>query len=1164
MSRVVLCKTLLLSLVLACGTAQAQVVKGSMSGAVVDPTGAVVPNAAIRAVHIETGAEFKTTADSDGLFRLSLLPIGTYRVEVTQEGFNKLILSQVSVSSGADRGLGNLKLQLGQITSTVEVSSAPPLMTTSEAQVSTGVTSSQLTAYPGILENQGMDNLALFVPGISNTRDLSFSNSNQTGGFNFAANGLRGRNNDQQIDGQNNNDNSVGGPSLFVTNAEFVEEFKITTSNFGAEFGRNSGSVVNIVTKSGTNDWRGTIFGTVNNSALNTLNTTQKHFQGLSKLPRVQDTFVGGTAGGPFAKDRVFFFSGFDTQIINSIGNFSAAQTPTPTGLAALAGCFTGSVGLDVLSTYGPFGVTGGNPQVSGTPSSVTVTGPASGVVCNNVELAGVQRTLDTTSRQWDWLLRGDVNFDKDRFYVRYLYQRVSPLNTNAFGTAAAGYPANVPSRTHGVGVSWTRTVSDRMVNEFRFNWSRLEVQFGTNQIGNTIPSKDDIDQALARINFAPTSLLDFGPTATAPQGRTVKTLQLQDNWNWFRGRHQLKAGVNYTFQKSPNAFLPNLNGTFTFASLGALMDNVPSSIQIANGDPTLGFEEHQVFLYFGDDWKITNDLVFNLGLTYSFYGQPANLFHDETVRRESDASTAFWDPALPLEVRTFPKIDAPKDSLGPSAGFAYTPRWGGWLTGEGKTVFRGGYRLSYDPPFYNIYLNISTAAPQVFLQTITGANAASNPIPADPFGPTVRAQLASFLTLGVFDPRRFSQTTISNNFGPQRVHSWSLGIQRELRPNAVLEARYVGNRGTNLFQSINSNPLVSPIVTDFPNALPSGVTPCPAASAVVPSAVGRVDCNRGVVRERANTSFSNYHGLQLNFRGTNIWKQLTVNTSYTWSKTTDNASEIFGTFGAGGTLAFAQNPLDFNNGEKGLSGLHIPQNWTIAFQEEVPVFRAQQGLLGKLLGGWAISGSYIIASGQPYTPSQFALSAFSGAPYNDVPFNNSFAGTFDVVRPFIGNLSAPVGQVGIFAADACNNFGVGCAQPAGTLLSLNEINVNSAETIVSQNDVRFIVNGQEANNIFGTPFGNAGRNILRNYHTNIANATIFKNTKFGEQVSVRWHVTMTNVFNHPNFTSVDPFIDDAGLTDDQTGFANVRLFPGASSTTTPQRRIFFGIRIGF
>jgi len=232
----------------------AQVAKGSISGAVVDPQGAVVPDATVRAVNKETNAEFKTQSDNAGAFRLSLLPVGPYNLDITHSGFRKTVLTNVIVSVGQDYNLGSIKLELGEVTATVEVTAAPPLLHATEAQISTAFQFSGVQTYPGLLENQGLDILALSVPGVVDNRDLGFSNTNGVG---FAVNGIRGRNNDQQIDGQNNNDNSVAGPGLFVSNLEFVQEYQITTSNFGPEYGRNSGSVVNIITKNGTNTWHG-------------------------------------------------------------------------------------------------------------------------------------------------------------------------------------------------------------------------------------------------------------------------------------------------------------------------------------------------------------------------------------------------------------------------------------------------------------------------------------------------------------------------------------------------------------------------------------------------------------------------------------------------------------------------------------------------------------------------------------------------------------------------------------------------------------------------------------------------------------------------------------------------------------------------------------------
>jgi Carboxypeptidase regulatory-like domain len=283
---------------------RAQVSKGSISGAITDPQGQVVPDANVKAVSKDTNQGFSATTDSAGLFKISLLPVGAYRLEIGKNGFRNTVIDNVQVNVGEDRGMGLIKLELGEVTATVEVSAAPPLIENTEAQITNSFTTSDIGTFPTVLGNEGLDLLALTVPGVTMSRDLGFSNSN---GVDFAVNGLRGRNNDQQIDGQNNNDNSVAGPSLFVSDTEFVQEYQITTSNFGAEYGRNSGSVVNIVTKSGTNTVHGSVYGSESNAALDSLSNIQKQFEGLTKVPWFNDEFVGGTIGGPLWVNHVFF-----------------------------------------------------------------------------------------------------------------------------------------------------------------------------------------------------------------------------------------------------------------------------------------------------------------------------------------------------------------------------------------------------------------------------------------------------------------------------------------------------------------------------------------------------------------------------------------------------------------------------------------------------------------------------------------------------------------------------------------------------------------------------------------------------------------------------------------------------------------------------------------
>ncbi|MGB2654604.1 MAG: TonB-dependent receptor, partial [Candidatus Acidiferrum sp.] len=983
----------------------------------------------------------------------------------------------------------------------------------------------------------------------------------------------------QQIDGQYNNDNSVGGPSLFLSDSQFVQEYQLTTNNMSAEYGRNSGSVVNILTKSGGNTVHGSIYGTEGNSGLDALNNTQKEFEGLTQVPHYNDSFAGATIGGPMIKDKLFYFGGFDTEIIpQSSVDGSGELTPTPGGIAALESCYPYPGGiispaLQVLTKYGPYGITAGNPTTISpvtkyydSPPDPNSIDPANNDPACAVDEGGVQRTLSTGSHQYNWVYKMDLNTDKNRFYGRYLYNYSNFFNVDE-GQAAAGYPVNVPALSQDYAFSWVRTITERQVNEFRASYGRENVEFGGNSIGNTVPSDTDISSALAVISTG-SGNLSFGPADNLPQGRIVNSYQLQDNWTYIKGRHALKAGVNFTYQRSPNYFLPYVNGGYHYEDYVSMAENTASSINVTSGDPVLDFREKDSFLYAQDDFKLKNNLTLNLGLTWSYYGQPADLFHNKTVAQQS-GSEPFWNPSLPTSVTTFPSIPAPKASFGPNVGFAWTPAMDNKIFGNNKTTIRGGYRLAYDPPFYNIYLNIASAAPNVLAQTITPAtvNGTFPSIPTDPTGPNVRGSLSSYLTYGALDPRTFNETSITPNFGPQKTSRWSLGVQRELSPTLAIEARYVGNHATNLYQSINENPYIAGIAADFPSVLPTGVTPCTAPA--VSTALGRVNCNEGVIRQRTNSAYSDYDGLELEVRTTNLWRQLTMRANYTWSKTTDNADEIFGSFSSGQAIAFSQDPLDYTGAEHGLSALDFPQQFHLLMTEAIPFYREQHGALGHILGGWAVSAAYIVSSGQPYTAQQEFVNYYSapanlfpnGSPYLDSTFSAAFNGTYDGgLRPFLGNPSAPATQVGIYAADACNYAGVGCSFPATQLLSFNDINNgDTVGTPVLKSAVRFIANGYEADQIFGTPFGNVGRNTLRAAPTNNVNLSLIKNIKFWERVNLQLHLDAQDVFNHlqPN-GGIDPFIDDAGEAQLETGFANTAVQP------SPARVVRAGLVINF
>jgi hypothetical protein len=1169
-----------------CVTAVGQVLKGSISGTVTDPQGALIGNAQVKATNTATGAELKTTTDSAGGFRFSLIPTGTYKVEVSAPGFKTLTQTDIPVSAGGDAGLGALKLSVGDTGTTVEVTAGTPLIESTQAQVTTTFSGQTLSTFVGVQENQGLDNLALFVPGVSSSRDQGFANIN--GGLGFGVDGLRGRANDQQIDGQNNNDNSVTGPSLTVSDPEWVSQYVVVTNNFGPEYGRNSGSVVNVLTKGGGNAWHGSVYGTYNPSIYNALTNFQKTFSGLKEPPTTNDTFAGIQVGGPVIKNRVFVAGGFNSEIVNASSVFtSGAITPTPSGLATLATCFPsgpGAQALAALRQFGPFGIPGGNPTASGL--TVPAPGTANAIAgCPGVQFGTVTRALGQPVHIYNFYGRTDVQWTNDTLVGRYIYNQTHAFNLNESSSdnVAAGFPTNNPVLNQTALVSWTHNFNPRMVNEGRVSYGRANVEFGGNTIGNTVPPVALLNQAISSINFSSASNLGFGPFNNLPQQRIVNTWQIQDNWSYNMGRHTVKAGVNWTYQRSPNLFLPNFNGFTRFSNWSSFFANTPNLVRVANGNPALDFREYDTFLYVGDDWKVNRNLTVNLGLTWSYYGQPANLFTDTTRKRESNPATAFWNPAVPFAARTFPRIDTRTNSFGPSIGFAYAPQGGG-IFGNGKTVFRGGYRYLYDPPFYNIYVNISSAAPQVFLDTFTGANAANKPLLAVPTGPNVRTQLAPFLQTGVFDPRTFTQTNVPTNFGPDKVHSWSFGVQREITKNQAIEARYVGNKGYQLFQSVDGNPFLGTPANPglfqlFPQFVPPGLTPCPATNQVLGPGqlqgtdVGRVNCGPGIVRTRQNSAFSNYQGVQVEYRANNIFKQLTFRTGYTYSKTLDNVSEIFGTetsfgLGAGTTIAFPQNPLSPQNGEYSHSGLDFPHTFTVLVAEQLPFFREQHGLAGKVFGGWTISANYILQSGQRYTPAQSTGIAASTAAgdFFDSAFLGAFNAGFDVARPFLGSKSAPITNVGIFLGDACNPSGpqflsgaVCSSMPATQLISMNAINTLGAAVPVSANQVRYIINGGVGQTVFGTPFGNSPRNIPQDNMTNVANLSVAKLIKLGERSSFEFRATALNVMNHPNFQSIDPFLEDAGNFAALNGFGN----PKVSDTFVTQNGSAFSVLAG-
>ncbi len=585
-----------------------------------------------------------------------------------------------------------------------------------------------------------------------------------------------------------------------------------------------------------------------------------------------------------------------------------------------------------------------------------------------------------------------------------------------------------------------------------------------------------------------------------------------------------------------------------------------------------------------------------NLGLRYEYIGQPINTLNKITVERESNADTALWKLSLPLEARTVPKLAADKNNWAPRLGFAWTPRFGGdgfmkSFLGEDATVIRGGYSIAYDPPFYNILLNISTAAPVVFNNITqnpavpTAANPVLFPLSTDtPVGSTIRAfaEDRGLIIRGVADPRFQNQVPVASDFHLPYAQQWSLGIQRQINRNNVAEIRYVGTHAVGLFQTNSRNPRIDRLLNGFtaqgiafpgfPNLVPAGLTPLVAGVApclndpATPFINESAACNgrplaRGRILARENTASSMYHGLQTRYNG-RLFNQLTFGASYTWSKALDNSSEIF----AFAENANAQNPFNINGAEKSYSGFDRRHGAAFNALWDVPFYKDQKGVIGHVLGGWQLNGTHVVTSGRRWTPSQVFNTTIA----------NSLGGAYtdplvgDTNRPFYGNPNAPATQVGIYQLDAfllapLFGFDVPTNNPS-QVYSFNDYLAGTL-TPISANDVRYIFNGPGAAVVKGTPFGDVPRNIEKGPRLNQMNIGIFKNTRINERVTIQFRTEMFNALNHPTpgyglpafevpDSVPDRFLEDAGV----SGVA----FADFNDMQFARRYIQFGLRVIF
>ena len=1105
----------------------AQATTGSIGGVVTDSSGAVISGADVTAIELATGIQTRVISNGDGVFSLPRLKPGAYTVSVAKQGFKKQEFQNVTLSIAQALTLDAV-LTAGELSETVTVTAAgQELIQKEQVQITDTFESRQVQDLPSNGAGQGIDTLALLLPGVV----PGVGNLNGNGTF-LSVNGNRARSNNFTIDGGDNNDLSLGGPAFFVDDPDAVQEFQVISNNFSAEYGRNQGAIVNIVTKSGGNQYHGTAAWFHRDASfLNSLDNIQKS-EGLSGPPPALYNLWDGTFGGPIIKDRLFFFGSFQyttqpaTAILNGVDpSIEASSFP------ALNAAFPGNPLVQAITHNSAFAF----------PNFGTLS-TRSDLPTGTINIGGVNAAVGFPTREVsepfsekEFSVRGDYKInDKQSVWFRQFYQL--SLAKNALATDN-GFTGDIPARGNLSTANYTWQVSNTAVNSFEFVRNRLFVNFGGGcSGGNCIPAPADLLNTFTSIAFTGTTtslgfpLETMGPNPGFPQGRTVTSYQFRDDFSKIVGRHELKTGVDIRRINNASPFLPNANGAFLFASNDAIAGNTAASTNLAVGPASISYNETDTYFYFQDNWKIKDNLTLNMGLRWEYSGQPLDTIHDVDVKAESNPATAIWLQSLPLSQRTFPDIPSDKHEFQPRLGFAWTPRFGDsgimkTIFGDrDKTVISGGYSIANDPSFYNILVNISTNAPTVFTSTTPFG------LIPNPTGTNLRSfALSHGLTqANTFNPNFFPQAPVAPNFYNPTAQQGSLRLQREFSRNQILEVRYVWTHGTGLFANANGNPYINNLINGFsvgpfnfpgfPTLAPPGAHPltaaaCPGVADNNAACAGRL-IDAGINGSRTNTAVSTYNALQVHYQA-RILNQLTLGASYTFSKALDNASEIFG-------FTEPEVPEDpFNNKlERGYSIFNRPQLFALNFVWDIPVFKDQRGILGHLGGGWQFNGVYNLASGQDYTPIDIDnVIVGQGISYDDVAFDNADVGV-DALRPFVGSLKAPATAVGINSIDAAI---LGLVNPSkvkiGTnvFFSLNQLNQTGQAVVITPNQVRFIVNGAGAAKFFGTPFGTATRGSLTGPTLNNFNLGLFKNIHLRESLNLQLRLEAFNAFNHPN-----------------------------------------------
>jgi Carboxypeptidase regulatory-like domain len=1052
--------------------ASAQQTTASLRGTVVDVGGGVVASAAITATQTETGFTRSVTSDAQGNFAFVELPVGHYRLQAVAKGFQKFLREGITLQVNQTAYL-NVRLTVGGTAQEVEVTADAPLIENTSTSLGKTVGQREVLDLP--LNGRHFTQLGTLQPGVVPiTPGLALAGGSLRDGQAYAVNGQRPESNNFLIDGADNF-NNVDGGFVMEPPVDAIAEFRILTHSADAEFGHSAGSTTNIITRSGTNSYHGSLWEFFRNDAFDA-----KSFFAQSVEPLKRNQF-GSTLGGPVKKDKTFFFLYYEG-VRERLGETTQATVPTLTERQ-------GNFGALCQNGFDSNGIckdreANGNVtnqlvnEFSGQPIPYNQLPFINSISQNllafyplpNVGASTFVSTQTKSTNNDQFGIRLDHYFSTiDVLNFRYIFSEgniLDPLSTS--GANVPGFPVGEDHRAQNFVATETHTFSPSLVGVARLSFLRNKFLFDEH-INHTTPASLGFQYAPSLgVSIGPpfiqvAGFASVGDPISGPRNTYDSDLDFSGSLTWIRGRHTMKFGGGYQDERLNVLFGIATNGFFVFIpvpinnSLASFLFGQPYFFLQGGGDLSRNIRGHDLNLYAQDTYKIFSRLTLNYGLRYELpfpYTEQKNRQNLWIPGRQSvvfptaPAGLLYpGDPGVPKGL-----IQTDRKAFAPRVGIAWDP------TGSGKWLISSAYGIFYDPYYTGEGgpLQTPVSAPP-YLQTPQ----VGFPNFPDPFNGKnpFNESFAQPMTLLTLDP----------NLSLPYAQDWNLNVERSLGSNWLLEISYVGTKGTKLPRFIEGNPAVFvPGATTQNNAeqrrLYSGCTlaqPSPCTY----SSVGLI----------AGNSNSTYHALQTSLRKRFV-RDFSMLVSYTLSKTLDDVSSFNITGSASQSTAgendLAQNPFDLSP-EHGRSMFDARHRFVLSYEWNLPFFRHPNSWYGHILSNWQLNGITTFMSGTPFTVYDSAgVSAQGGAP-----------------------------EISGFPSDRPNLVGDPNAGP------------HTPNQWVSASAFQRLDPVTQAGQ-----FGNAGRNIVQGPGFQQWDFSAVKNFRFAESKNIQFRAELFNLFNRANF----------------------------------------------